>query len=460
MDTRKANVVDMTRGSIIRHLLKFAWPVFIGCICQRMYNFVDAYVVGRYLGDVALSAVSVAGVATYLYSSLALGVTTGVSVVMAQYFGAGDELSVKHTFVSSIYVAVGAALVLTAAGLITLDPLLRVLQTPEELIPDTRAYLSVIYIGGIATMMYNWIASVLRALGNSTMPLVFLILASILNVVLDVALVSWIPLGVAGTAWATVIAQLLSGAACMIYAWKVTPLMRVERAEWRYRSHYGREVLRYGLPTALQMSIISVSDMMLQTAVNTYGTTMVLAYGICLRVEGIGCQLGDALSAASATFTGQNIGAGDIGRVRKGVRASILMNVAGYIIVSIAIFACAEPIMRMFTDNAEAIGYGIEYMRIMAVFFVFLGLVCMFQSLLRAAGDIPVTIAMGISEVVTRVVFIMIFPRLFGFHGLWWVSPLTWVCASSLGLWRYLSGRWIGKAVTSANHDSPDSIEA
>ena len=175
MDTRKANVVDMTRGSIIRHLLKFAWPVFIGCICQRMYNFVDAYVVGRYLGDVALSAVSVAGVATYLYSSLALGVTTGVSVVMAQYFGAGDELSVKRTFVSSIYVAVGAALALTAAGLITLDPLLRVLQTPEELIPDTRAYLSVIYIGGIATMMYNWIASVLRALGNSTMPLVFLI---------------------------------------------------------------------------------------------------------------------------------------------------------------------------------------------------------------------------------------------------------------------------------------------
>lgn len=143
MDTRKANVVDMTRGSIIRHLLKFAWPVFIGCICQRMYNFVDAYVVGRYLGDVALSAVSVAGVATYLYSSLALGVTTGVSVVMAQYFGAGDELSVKRTFVSSIYVAVGAALALTAAGLITLDPLLRVLQTPEELIPDTRAYLSV-----------------------------------------------------------------------------------------------------------------------------------------------------------------------------------------------------------------------------------------------------------------------------------------------------------------------------
>ena len=137
--------------------------------------------------------------------------------------------------------------------------------------------------------------------------------------------------------------------------------------------------------------------------------------------------------------------------MRKGVRASILMNVAGYIIVSIAIFACADPIMRMFTDNAEAIWYGIEYMRIMAVFFVFLGLVCMFQSLLRAAGDIPVTIAMGISEVVTRVVFIMIFPRLFSFHGL---------CASSLGLWRYLSGRWIGKAVTSANHDSPDSIEA
>lgn len=445
------NVVDMTRGPIVRHLLRFAWPVFIGCICQRMYNFVDAYIVGQFLGDTSLSAVSVAGVATYLYSSLAMGVTIGVSVVMAQYFGAGDDASVRRTMVSSIYVAAGVTLALMLLGIATLDPLLTALKTPPEIIPETRDYLMVIYLGGVATMLYNWIASVLRALGNSTVPLIFLIVASVLNVVLDVLLVKWIPLGVAGTAWATVIAQLVSGVGCLIYALRTTPLMRVKRGEWRFQPSYGLDVLRYGLPTALQMSIISISDMTLQGVINTYGSATVLAYGICMRVEGIGCQLGDALSTAAATFTGQNLGAGNLERVRKGAGIALIMNIAGYLVLSAVVLALNEPIMRMFTSNEEAIGYGMEYMRVMAGCFVFLGLVCTFQSLMRAAGDIPVTIAMGVSEVITRISLAFLFSHLFGYSGLCWVSAITWMASAALGAWRFLSGRWIHRAV-SAQH--------
>ena len=454
MEARSAPVVDMTQGSVIRHLLKFAWPVFIGCLCQRLYNFVDAYIVGRYLGDISLSAVSVAGIATYLYTSLAMGVTTGVSVVMAQYFGAGDERSVRQTFVSSTYVAVAVVFILTTVGLLTLNPLLKLLQTPTDIIPEARTYLAIIYIGGFATMLYNWIAAALRALGNSVMPLVFLIVASILNIFLDMLLVAWIPMGVAGAAWATVLSQLLSGVACLIYAYRVTPLIRAKRGEWRFTPRFGKEILTYGLPSALQMSIISISDLTLQAVVNTYGTVMVLAYGVCTRVEAVGFQLGEALSAAVATFTGQNIGANNLDRVHKGARITLLINTVGYLVVSLLIYLFAEPIMRLFTDNVEAIGFGMEYMHIIAIFFVFLGILSTFQSLLRAAGDIPITIAMGVSEVITRIGFAFLFSLWFGYHGLWWVSPITWLISAGLGTWRYLSGRWIGKSVVK-NQETP-----
>ena len=447
MSALKTNVVDMTQGSILRHLLRFAWPVFISCLCQRMYNFVDAYIVGKYLGDISLSAVSVAGIATYLYTSLSMGVTTGVGVVMAQYFGAGDENAVRRTFTSSVYVAVIVTILLTAVGLLTLNPLLTLLQTPAEIIPEARLYLGIIYAGGLATMLYNWIASVLRALGNSVMPLIFLVLASILNIVLDWLLVACIPMGVAGAALATVVSQLVSGIACLIYAYRVTPLMHTHRGEWRYHAKYGKEVLVYGLPSALQMSIISISDLTLQGVVNTYGTVLILAYGVCTRVEGIGFQLGEALSTACATFTGQNIGAGQIDRVRYGARITLIMNILGYLIVSVFIFFGAEWIMRLFTDDTQAITYGMEYLHIIAIFFVFLGILSTFQSLLRSAGDIPITIAMGVSEVITRVGFAFLFSTWFGYYGLWWVSPITWLISAALGSWRYLSGRWIGKSV-------------
>lgn len=295
-------------------------------------------------------------------------------------------------------------------------------------------------------MLYNWIAAVLRSLGNSVVPLIFLVVSSVLNVVLDIVLVAWIPMGVAGAAIATVASQVISGFLCLVYALKVLPVLRLSRKQFACDKQLVRSILVYGLPTGLQMSIISVSDMTLQAVVNTYSTALVVAYGVCLKVEGLGFQLGDAIGTALGTFVGQNVGAKRFDRVRKGVRCAYLMNLISYGIFTPSVFLLARPIMKAFTDNGDSIRYGVEYMRIFSVFFLAGGLLVVYHNILRPAGDVKVTILMGVSEVVTRIGFAFLFSSVFGYYGLWWVSPITWVCAALVGCVRYYSGKWEEKA--------------
>lgn len=435
-------VVDMTKGKIAPQILKFAMPVLLGLIFQRIYNFADSWIVGHFLGDNALAAVSVAGVGMYLVFSLIIGLTTGVTVVMSQYYGAKQEEKVVETFFSSIYIALGMTVIVTVAGTLLSRPLLILLQTPEEVLAEAVWYLQIICLGSVGTMLYNWISAVLRSLGNSIVPLVFLGISSALNVVLDILFVAVIPMGVGGAAFATVLAQLISGAACLVYAWKILPMLRFQWAKMRLNRFIGKQMLVYGLPAALQMSIISISDMTLQAVVNTYGTTLVVAYGVCVKVEGLGMQVGDALGTALGTFTGQNTGARNIPRIKAGFRTVFGINAIGYAIVSPIIFILAPQIMRLFTDNQEAIGYGVEYMRIFSPFLIGVGILVLFHNLLRSVGDVKITIWMGISEVITRIGFAFLFSWLWGYHGLWFVSPITWWCAAGVGALRYISGVW------------------
>lgn len=439
--------MDMTEGPVLRQMTVFALPVLLGMLCQRIYNFADTYIVGHYLGDDALAAVSIAGTAMYMLFSIMMGVTTGVSVVISQYYGAHQEEKIRRTFVSAIYVACGVTVLLTVAGVATTEPLLRLLQTSEDLIPPASAYLAVIYLGCAATMLYNFSASVLRALGNSVVPLLFLIVSSVLNIFLDIVLVSWIPLGTAGAALATVLAQLISGACCLAYAVRILPFLRVRSGEWKMDRYLAGQVLRYGLPTGLQMSIISISDMTLQAVINTYGTAMIVAYGVCMKVEGLGFQLADAIGSSLGTFVGQNVGARNLDRVKKGVRCAYLMNVICYGIFCPAIFFSARLIMQAFTSTPEAIEYGVEYMQIFSAFFLIGGILTVYHNILRASGDVLVTVLMGVSEVITRIGFAFLFPQLFGYRGLWFVSPLTWACAAAVGAIRYYSGTWQKKAL-------------
>lgn len=439
---KKEVTVDMTKGRIAPQILKFAMPVLLGLIFQRIYNFADSWIVGHFLGDNALAAVSVAGVGMYLVFSVIIGLTTGVTVVMSQYYGAKQEDKVVETFFSSIYIALAMTVIVTVAGVLLSRPLLILLQTPDEVLNEAVWYLQLICAGSVGTMLYNWISSVLRSLGNSVVPLIFLGISSALNVVLDILLVAVIPLGVGGAAIATVLAQLISGGACLVYAWKILPMLRFQRSKMKLNRYIGKQMLVYGLPAALQMSIISISDMTLQAVVNTYGTTLVVAYGVCVKVEGLGMQVGDALGTALGTFTGQNTGAKNISRIRAGFRTTFGLNAIGYAVVSPVIFIFAPWIMRLFTDNTEAIGYGVEYMRIFAPCLIGVGILTLFHNLLRAVGDVRMTIWMGVSEVITRIGFAFLFSWLWGYHGLWFVSPITWWCAAGVGGLRYISGVW------------------
>lgn len=442
----KKNIVDMTQGAIVPQMVRFALPVLLGMLCQRIYNFADAYIVGKFLGDAPLAAVSIAGSAVYLLTSIMMGLTTGVSVVIGQYYGAGEMKKVVDTFIASIYVAVGSVVVITIAGIFGAKPLLLALQTSDDLLQDAWIYLVIIFIGAFGTMLYNWISAVLRSLGNSVVPLIFLIISSILNVVLDIAFVVWIPMGVAGAAIATVLAQVISGVLCLLYAWKILPFLRLSREKLHFDKELAKQILIYGIPTGLQMSIISISDMTLQGMVNTYGTALVVAYGVCMKVEGFGWQMTEAIGTALGTFASQNVGAGKIDRVKKGVRCAYLLNLICYGIFCPVIWFCAEPIMKAFTQTPEAIQYGIEYMRIFSCFFFVGGFLVVYHNILRASGDVKVTVLMGVSEVITRIGFTFLFTAWMGYYGLWWVSPLTWCFATLVGAIRYYSGKWQEKA--------------
>jgi len=249
-------------------------------------------------------------------------------------------------------------------------------------------------------------------------------------------------MGVAGAALATVLAQAISGLACFVYAYKILPMLRLKRSELRMNPHIARQILTYGIPTGLQMSIISISDMALQAKINTYETALIVAYGIATKVEFLGWQLAEAIGTALGTFVGQNVGAGDYKRVRQGVRCAYVIHFVCYGIFCPVVWLFAKPIMGMFTQSAASIAYGVEYMRIFSFFFLIGGTMCIYHNILRASGDVKMTLAMGISEVVTRISFTFLFTAWMGYRGLWWVSPITWVCAVAIGAIRYYSGKW------------------
>ena len=438
----KKNVMDMTRGPIMSQLVKFGTPVLLGMLFQRIYNFVDVFIVGRYLGDEALAAVSIAGSAMYLLTSLMMGITTGVSIVMAQYYGANNPSKVRETFASSIFVAIGAAVLITVSGMLGTDGLLSLMQTNAALKPMASEYLMIIFAGCAGTMLYNWISAVMRSLGNSVVPLVFLIVSSVLNVLLDLLFIAIIPMGVAGAALATVLAQAISGLLCLLYAFRVLPQLKLKKDELRMNPYLAKQILVFGIPTGLQMSIISISDMALQSKINTYDTALIVGYSVATKVEFLGWQLAEAIGTAVGTFVGQNVGAGDYKRVRQGVNRAYIIHFICYGVFCPLVWLLAEPIVGIFTQSPDSIRYGVEYMQIFSFFFLIGGTMCIYHNVLRASGDVKMTLAMGMSEVVTRISFTFLFTAWMGYWGLWWVSPITWVCAVAIGAIRYYSGKW------------------
>lgn len=435
-------VRDMTSGSPMKIITLFAVPMFVGNVFQQVYNMVDSIVVGNFVGPNALAAVGTCGGAFNLILALIVGLTSGMSVVVAQYFGAKNYAMVKRTFISAIIVNMSVGVGVTVLGVLLARPLLLLLGTPEDIMEDAVTYLTIMFLGTLANCMYNGMSSVLRALGDSVIPLLILVAASLTNVGLDLLFVLSFGMGVAGVALATVLSQLISAILCIIYVFIKLPMLRFKKKEFYADRAVVREIVRIGVPAALSSSGVSISVMFMQRAINAYGSTVIAAYTSGNRAEQLGMCLSFSIGASVGTFCGQNIGAKNFERVKRGLHAGYIICFSYTIIVGVLMFAFSDFLSRMFSSDKTVIEISSECIRVVALFAPMLGLVFLFQNFLRSAGDVTPTVWMSISEIAARSVLAFTFSALFGYHGIWWATPVGWTGSALIGYIRYRSGKW------------------
>ncbi len=443
------NMTDMTIGSPAKHIFYFAMPLLIGNLFQQFYNMVDSLVVGNYVGANALAAVGACGSMSFLFFSLCGGLATGIGIIVAQFYGAKDEKHMQATIANAIYVCVGSAIVVSVLGIVLSPALLRLLQTPEEIMADTVIYMRTTCTGIVAIALYNGVAAILRALGDSKTPLYFLIVASVVNVVLDLFFVLQFHWGVFGVAFATIIAQAVSAVSCIVYAYIKVPYFRLTKDQLRPDFDIIGRSFTIGIPLALQNSMIAVSCMALQGVVNSFGATVMAAYTILGRIEQVVQQPYSSLGMAITTYTGQNVGAQKFDRVKKGYHQAILIVLAFSILLLPVAYLFGEQIIGAFVKEPEVIAMGVQGLRINAWFYFGLGMIYVPRALLNGAGDAGFAMINGFTEVACRILYSQILTRIpmLGSLGVWLTNGVTWATTAIVCIIRYKQGKWKEKAL-------------
>ncbi len=425
---------DMTRGNPTRLIISFTLPVLLGNICQQLYSMVDSIIVGRAISMEALAAVGATGGVSFLVIGCIQGLTAGFSVITAQRFGAGDYEGVKRSIGVSALLSVIATAVLMAAGILTVRPLLEAMNTPADIIEDSFTYIVIIYYGLIATTFYNLLSCIIRALGDSKTPLVFLVFASLLNVALDLLFITAFHMGVAGAAWATVISQAVSGLLCLVYALKKFSLLRLEKQHWAFDRQYAWKHLRLALPMAMQFVITGVSVLVNQAVLNLFGSATVAAFSAASRIHMLTEQAANSFGTAMATFTGQNYGASQIGRIREGLRkcAVICEGLTLAIMVPVMLFGGAMSSWFIDGYHPEVVGQAHLYLFIAALFYPLLTLLFLYRNTLLGLGNGITPMLAGGCELLSRLIGAPVLGHFFGFTGLCWINPIAWGTATLL----------------------------
>ena len=434
----------MTSGNELKLLVSFSVPMLIGNLFQQVYNMVDSIVVGKYVSADALAAVGATGSLNFLFFSLCLGLTGGIGIIISQHFGAGDKIHVRKAIFNSIYIIVTTGIIMSLLGMFLARPVLIWLRTPVNILDDATAYMQISCAGILAVAAYNCVSSILRALGDSKTPLVFLILASLINVALDLFLVINLGLGVRGVAYATIIAQVLAAAGSLIYALKKNPYFKIKKEEMIYDAGIVRKCYRLGLPLAMQSSLIAISCVALQSVVNTFGSVVVAAFTATSRIEQLVQQPFNSLGMALSTFTGQNMGAGRQDRVKRALAGSMLITAAFSILMLVLFYTFGNDIMRVFVSDIEVIDFGTQALRITSWFYFALGTIYVVRALLNGAGDAAYAMINGCVEVAGRIVFsntLILIPSV-GKWGVWLSTALTWFITGLASFIRYKQGKW------------------
>lgn len=439
---------DMTKGKALSVILRFTLPLFLGNIFQQLYNMADTIIVGRFVGADALAAVGSTGTIMFLVIGFSQGMSTGFTVLTSQRFGAKDIKGAKHSVANGTILSVFVIIIMTAFSLAFMKPLLRLMNTPEDIFRDAYDYISVVCIGIVANVFYNLFSSFLRAVGNSRIPLLFLIFSSLLNVGFDLLFVVTFHMGVAGAAWATNLSQAISAVLCIVYIYKKVPMLAPAREQWRLTGWATRHQLSVGIPMALQFGITASGTMIMQSAINLFGSTAVAAYTAAGKLQSIIQQGMTALGQTMATYSGQNYGKGDIKRIHQGVKASVGAGVV-YALFSSAVICLVLPFsLKLFfagdVDMEAMMPWAKTYIYLCAVFYIPLAMIFIFRNTMQGCGYGFLPMLGGVVELFARLGMAAIAIHFHSFLLSCACDPAAWISA---GLFTGISYLFVIKKV-------------
>ena len=444
--------IDFTQGNVERKLWAFSIPMLVSVMFQQIYNIADSMIAGRFAGEDALAAVGASYPITMLFIAVAMGSNIGCSVVISQAFGARDYVRMK-TAVTTTYIACAVlSVVLSVAGFLTSGPLLRMIQTPENIFADGQLYLN-IYIGGVTFLfLYNICTGIFNAMGDSRTPLIFLIFSSVGNIILDLWFVIDFKAGVAGVAWATFIAQ---GVSSLLSLLVLVLRLRQIPTEGKVPIFSGmmlRKIVVVAVPSILQQSFISVGNMFIQTLVNGFGSAVIAGYSAAIKLNTFAITSFTTLASGLSTFVAQNVGAGQLDRVRRGFVAGVVMAVCVAAPFFVAYFFFSGPMVEMFMENggsAEALLAGQTFLRIVAPFYFVILIKLMADGVLRGSGAMSWFMVATFTDLVLRVVlaYVLSIPFGMGSVGVWSSWPIGWTVSAAMSLVFYIAGVWKRKAL-------------
>ncbi len=450
---------DMTVGSPVKKLIQFSIPLLIGNLAQQLYNTVDSIVVGRYVGDNALAAVGASGPMINLLLVLFVGISTGANVMVAQYFGAKRRSELSDTVGTVITLTLLASIIIMIVGPLLVPPFLRMVDTPVEIFDMTSTYLTIYFLGIAGMAYYNIIAGVLRGMGDSVMPLLFLMAACLTNIVLDLLFVAKFGWGVAGVAIATIIAQFLSASLCLFRLFQMKDTLDINLHTLKPHLLLAKELLILGLPSGLSQAIFSMSAIVVQSLTNSFGALVVAVNTVVMRVDGFAMMPNFTFGTATTTFTGQNIGAGRLDRVEKGTKDGLKLGLSVSVVLVALILFFGRYLMEMFTSTPDVIDTGMHMMRILSIGYIAMAVTQILSGVMRGAGDTmtPMWISL-ITTIVIRVPIAYGLAALMHSADVLFISLLiSWVMGAVLTSIAFRMGRWKKKSII--NDDVPESAD-
>ena len=421
----------MTTGSPAKLIIRFMIPMFLGNLFQQFYNVVDSIVAGQFLGVQALAAIGSTGSLMFFVIGWLNGLTSGFAIMVAQCFGAKKEDRMRHYVAMSVYLSVAFALVMTIGLTLANEPILRLMNYSEEIMPEVKAYMGIIYAGLLVTVAYDALSAFLRALGDSRSPLYFLMISAGINVFLDIVFIVVMGMGVEGCAYATVIAQAISAFCCFIYIVKKYPILHLKKEDFRYSWNSVKKLLGLGIPMALQFSITAIGTIIVQGAVNVYGETYMAGFSAAGKLQNILRTVFVAFGATVATYVGQNRGAGRIDRVREGVRCTQYMILAWSVIAMILMFFFGKYMTCIFVNSSETdvLAVSVEYFHTVFWCYPFLGSIFLYRNTLQGMGYGLVPMMGGIFELAARTIIVLLVAGHTSFRGVCLADPAAWIAA-------------------------------